>query len=340
MATKRTDEDSLLPKGRPGRKSKEQQEQFDRRRERFCRLIIDIAATLDFKMSTRGWCYILEQHGLRKGNFDKAETEISRCRKLGALPLDICCEDEARSADHLEDLDNDTPQQYAEWRVNYEREHGHERYTPISFWDDQKYYVEMAVEKIDLASLFSSICEEYRIALTNISGWADINSRVAMMRRFQEWEQKGKRCVLLYCGDHDPIGLHISENLRKQFADIKAVGWDPSNLIIDRFGLNAPFIRRHRLSWIENLETGSGKDLGDPKHPQHWHKQVQDYIKKFGVRKVEANALVVQPEAGRQLCRDAIARYVPDNAVAKYERKLRARRNQARAELARLLPSD
>ena len=44
--------------------------------------------------------------------------------------------------------------------------------------------------------------------------------------------------------------------------------------------------------WINNLETASGKRLDDPKHPDHKKPYVQDYIREFGVRKREANALV------------------------------------------------
>jgi hypothetical protein len=42
-------------------------------------------------------------------------------------------------------------------------------------------------------------------------------------------------------------------------------------------------------------------------------------LKQFGPRKVEANALVVRPQAGRDLCRRAILQYVDDYAVAEYD---------------------
>jgi hypothetical protein len=37
---------------------------------------------------------------------------------------------------------------------------------------------------------------------------------------------------------------------------------------------------------------------------------------------VEANALVMRPEVGRRLCRDAILRYVPEDAIDSYQDKL------------------
>jgi hypothetical protein len=108
-------------------------------------------------------------------------------------------------------------------------------------------------------------------------------------------------------------------------------------LTVDRFGLNADFIRRHRLTWIDNLITGSGGNLTDKKHPDHFKPYVQDYLKRFGARKVEANALVVRPEAGRKLCRDAILHYVPAVAVARYELRLSRVREKTRREFGRQL---
>jgi hypothetical protein len=196
----------------------------------------------------------------------------------------------------------------------------------------------MGVEKVDLKSLFTDTCEEFYVPITNMRGWNDINSRAEMMVRFKGWEERGKHCVLLYCGDHDPGGLQISSQIMSNLRDLqKAVGWDPSNLIIDRFGLNYEFIEANNLSWIDNLETSSGGRLDDPRHRDHLKIYVQDYIRQFGARKVEANALVVRPVEGRRLCRDAILKYVPARSLADYQSALNVDRQKLRAEIVRLL---
>ena len=159
-----------------------------------------------------------------------------------------------------------------------------------------------------------------------------------MMRRFKDHEAAGRRCILLLCGDHDPGGLHITERMRGNLEDLsKQIGWRPDNLVIVRFGLNADFIDRHGLTWIDNLETSSGGRLDDPEHPDHEKRYVQDYIAEFGVRKCEANALVVEPEIGRRLCRDAILQYVPADAVERYKRKLDSVRKRLRQTLRQRL---
>jgi hypothetical protein len=177
--------------------------------------------------------------------------------------------------------------------------------------------------------------------ITNVKGWNDINTRAATMRRFQEWEDRGNQCVLLYCGDHDPGGLAISSQIMSNLVDLsEAVGWDPTNLIIDRFGLNQDFIEANNLSWIDNLETSSGKRLDDPSHPDHGRPYVRDYLRKFGAHEVEANALVVRPDEGRRLCHAAIRKYVPDGALTDYREALAVERRKVKIEIAHLLQQE
>jgi hypothetical protein len=57
----------------------------------------------------------------------------------------------------------------------------------------------------------------------------------------------------------------------------------------------------------------------------------------LGARKVEANALVVRPEAGRKLCRQAILRYLPEDAPADYQAALERHRQRLQAEILRQL---
>jgi hypothetical protein len=317
-----------LPWRPRGRQTAESKARYQAELTAFCDRIREIVSRLDFRVSSRGWGYILENEGdITKGDLDAAERLINDRRKSGDLPLDICAVDEKRNTDGLDEyIDHTSVEEEAEdiWgRAKAVLEDGHEQYVPFSFWDDQKYYIELVVEKIDLKSLFGPVARHFHVPITNIGGWCDINGRALMMRRFAAWERTGKICVLLYCGDHDPGGLRISDFIRKNFADLtRAVGWDPADLIIDRFGLSPDFIKDNNLTWIENLETGSGGDLADPKHRDHKQYHVQEYLKKYGARKVEANALVVRPREGRMLCQQAILRYLPADAITSYRARL------------------
>jgi hypothetical protein len=325
-----------LPRGRPSGTARTA---YGAELREFCDLILEINSRLDFQVSSRGWCYILEEHGLGKGDFDSAQELIGECRRQRLLPMDIVAEDGARAFDHLEDLDDDDPKDFA-GSVVASIKYYHLNYTPLSFWNDKDVYLEMLVEKVDLKSLFSTICSDYRIPIANARGWSDMNTRWAMLKRIREHADDGKRCVILYCGDHDPAGLNISDSLRKNLSELLThAEWLDlmDRLEIDRFGLNNDFIVANNLTWIDNLETGSGRSLADPRHKDHKCAYVQNYLRQFGERKVEANALVVRPHAGRELCRQAINKYLSEDSPEQYDAQLEPYRQQARYEITRLL---
>jgi hypothetical protein len=336
--------DFILPRRGRGRPTFAANARYETGLKAFCAGIMKLRSGLDFPVGSRGWGYVCESHNLiTKDDIDLVERLINDCRKSGDLPLDICSVDEERAFDHVQDIDDTTPEEEAEWIVNWVHR-AHCNFWPESFWQEQDYYLQMVVEKSTLKGLFSEDCAKFFVPLATASGWSDINMRADMMRRFSYWEVKGKRPVLLYCGDHDPGGLNISNFLRSNMGELsRAVGWSPDSLIIDRFGLNYDFIQRHRLTWIDNLITGcksgpmKGVCLSNPDHNDHRKEYVQSYIRQFDVRKVEGEALVKAPKAARKLCRGAILKYVSEESLADYYERLRKPRNQVREEVLRLL---
>jgi hypothetical protein len=282
-----------------------------------------------FRMSSRGWAYILEGHGhCTKDQFDKVQDIINRARQRGLLPVDFVREDLERK---FLEVHNPTTRSYAEhckfWTG---AAFDCDRYYTPDWWEGEDYYIQVIVEKVDLIELFQPICQQYHIPIGNARGWSSILQRADYCRRFAEAEEKGLRCVLLYCGDHDPDGLRISDTLRSNLEDCKDVVWadgargyDPANLIIERFGLDYDFIIANNLTWIDNLITGGKIDLANPKHPNNKMPYVQDYLKKYGRRKCEANALVIAPEAGRALFEKKVIEYVGNGALRRFEERRR-----------------
>src|SRR5215813_6344204 len=95
-----------LPRGRPTLGARHQ---YDEAVRAFCAQMLEIESRLDFRVSSRGWCYILENEGVvRKGEFDAAQRLINDCRKNGLLPLEICAVDDRRTADNLDQDIDDT----------------------------------------------------------------------------------------------------------------------------------------------------------------------------------------------------------------------------------------
>lgn len=283
-----------------------------------------IGDTIGFKISARGWCYQLEGFGLiTKAEFDRVENLVNTCRKGGYLPIDFTAEEEARQFSGVEKPEQASPLDFMK-RLLKEFIHAENYYTP-DWWDGEEYYIQMIVEKIDLKTLFEPVCSEYHIPIATTKGWSSMHQRAEYAKRFNDAEQRGLQCVLLYCGDHDPDGLRISEFLRSNLEELVDLTWeggdtgyDPANLKIDRFGLDYPFIVANNLTWINNLITGSKRDLASPSHPNHYLPYVQDYLAKYGARKCEANALVVRPRDAEDLVRQAIEKYLGNDALERF----------------------
>jgi len=342
--------DICLPTIKTGRPTAESKALYQQQLDQFCEHLIKLKSTLDFIPSVRGWCYYLEGlNVITKGQFDVAQRIINDCRKSGQLPIDICSVDESRTADNVsyyssDGIDVEDWSYHRALSIKYEIENIVEDatrnpasdYYPYDWHDFQTHYVELMTEKIDLIGIFKPVCQQYNVAYSNRRGWGDIHSNAALMRRFADWERRGKQCVLLYCGDHDPAGLHISDLIQNNLSDLSpAVGWSPDNLIIDRFGLNYDFIQDNNLTWIDNLET-SGKDengnarhLDDPEHNDFGKPYVKNYIETYGVRKVEANALMSNIAAGRQLCESAILKYIDAEGIERWRSETANLRNDA-----------
>ncbi len=302
--------------------------------ESFANQLVEIGDKIGFPISARGWGYELEGtegSGISKDDIDRVEYYVNICRKENFLPIDFVAE-EGRQFSGVEIPESTSPIGYMRRFLSGALSCGN-FYTP-DWWDDEEYYIQMVVEKIDLKTMFEPICREYHIPIATASGWSSILMRGTFARRFKEAEERGLKSVLLYYGDHDPPGILISDFLRSNLKDLENTHWDDGtegydpgsgllegDLIIDRFGLKPDFIKKNKLTWIDNLITSNKKNLASPKHPHHYLPYVQDYIKKFGVRKCEANAILKEKVAGRQLCVDAIEKYLGEDALDRFQAK-------------------
>ncbi len=294
------------------------------RLEEFADKIKILQEQIGFKVSARGWCYQLESERLiNKDEFDKVESWINKCRKKGILPIDFTAEEEGRKFSGVEDPDDETP--IEDLRYWVERTlRTEENYVP-NWWDGEEYYIQMLVEKIDLKTLFEPVCKKYKIPIATSKGWSSMLQRAIYSKRFKQAEEQGLKPLLLYCGDHDPDGLRISDFIKKNLADLQDVEWEdgsegynPEDLEIVRFGLDKDFIEKHNLAWIDNLITGSGKNLGSPHHKNYNMPYVQDYIEEFGKRKCEANAIVPMPKIARKFVEDIIKEYLGKDAEKRF----------------------
>lgn len=292
----------------------------------FAKGILKVNQLATQRMTSRGWCYFLEGFNLvAKGDFDRIQKVFNECRKKGYIPIDLVAEDLKRAYIGIEIPEKETPEGcLRQWLVGAQT--AEEYYTP-DWWEGESFYIQMMVEKIDLVNMFQPVCAEYHIPIVNAGGWYDISERASAAKRFKEAEEKGLTPVILYCGDLDPYGQAISDFLLKNFWEIAGgTDWMPTDLVVDRFGLNYDFVVANNLTWIDNLESSSGRDMSLLNN-----RIVRNYIAQIGKRKCEANALMRADarEAGLRLCRDAIEKYLGKDALGRFEVK----RERIRARL-------
>lgn len=301
-----------------------------------------------FAFGARGWGYILEGHSvITKGQLDAFEKWLGDMRKAGHLDPDVVSDDDNRTADYIEVIDTTEPGAEAD-RLIDSLINWVNLYQPLSLWEGLEFYVEVAVEKVDLKVLFGPVCRRFHVALTNVKGSSDINARRRMLQRFKAHSKAGRICILLYFGDHDPMGLRIAKDLSSNLfdcKDIRDVQFDPTGKVeVVRIGLTLDHINQIQVDsgghdpWIHNLITSSGKDLigldkhGKP-HPDRNKDYVVEYLAAHGAKKVEANILAAHPDFAERIITDAITAYVPPDWPEQHEARLRPQREKVRQEL-------
>lgn len=307
-----------------------------------------MSAQTGYRFGPRGWAYYAEGLGLiTKGEFDRFEKLLTDMRKDGELDPDVIEPDASRMATDVHDFDasdisTEDHARYAVEEISDRLNSWSHSFYQRGYWDDCEYYVEMIVEKKDLVQIFKTTADRYNVRITNGKGDTDIHTRLAMLKRFRDHTMSGRRCVLLAVGDHDPKGLHIVDGLHRTISscgNLKGLDWLDPDFEVVSVGLTEAQIDDLDLMRIENLETGGGRDLSDPRHPDHFKPYVQDYLSRFGVWKCEANALVGKPRQARALLEAAINRFIPASHPADVEARNEESQEAVRTEIARLMQS-
>lgn len=279
-------------------------------------LRIDAKRTRKMKYTPRGWIYILEGEGkIHKGEMDIAGKALTNCRKIGLISMDFFSEDqdETRRFSALHDaMDPRSLLRNTQKLVNNSVQGLSSQTT--DYWDGEKYYLMMCVEKGDIRNLYEPICNEYHVPIVSSKGWSPLALLNNVVKLSMRAEARGLTPVLLLFYDLDPMGLKIAQLFRSKLGEIRrATGWDPRGLVIERVGLNKEDIDKYNLSWITNLKSASGRESKD-----------DEYIAIYGRRKCESNTFFKNDEtleAAEDICRNAIERYYGGDALARFRDK-------------------
>ena len=147
--------DGLLPRRSRGRPSETATLIYQEQVAAFCALILGIRSEWILTLGRAAGATSSSVTGCARATSMPAEADYY-LPQVRRPPLDICAEDDS-SGRRLPELDAPDIDYEAESWIDYLRDHAHENYTPIGFWDDLDVYVEVGVEKLDLRNLFDHV---------------------------------------------------------------------------------------------------------------------------------------------------------------------------------------
>lgn len=213
--------------------------------------------------SIRAVCYRLFVAGnirsMSKNNTNAVSRALVAAREQGLIPWEWIV-DETRDAERIRTWDN--PDQIINAAVRtYRRD----------YWNDQPEWIEVWSEKGTIRGTLAPVLDEYGVTFRVMHGYT---SATAINNIAQETVASPKKLTVLYLGDWDPSGLHMSEidlpERLKRYggkATIKRLALDLGDV-----GVNSP------------LPSFDAEDkVNDPRH--------QWFVKSFGRRCWELDAL-------------------------------------------------
>lgn len=149
--------------------------------------------------TVRATCYKLFVRGLipnmSKGSTDKVSKVLVHMRENGTLPWDWVV-DETRKPERIAQWSS--PTEIIASAVNQYRK---------DYWADQPERVEVWTEKGTLRGTLAPVLDEYGITLRVMGGYG---SATTVYNAAQDSVASDKPLVVLYAGDWDPSGLHMS----------------------------------------------------------------------------------------------------------------------------------
>ena len=206
---------------------------------------------------------------------------VSTARKAGLIDWDMI-EDRNREAKALSHWDDPTDMlrtAAASYRLDK--------------WAEQPFYVEVMVEKDALSGVLWPVCARLDVPFTANKGYSSSSTMYEAGKRVEEAYARGQDVVVFYLGDHDPSGLHMTEDIRDRL-ELYSNG---AIVEVARLALNIDQIREWNL--VENY--AKQKDS-----------RYADYRAKFGPYSWELDA--VEPNELVRMVSEAVLARRDDEA--------------------------
>jgi hypothetical protein len=91
-------------------------------------------------------------------------------------------------------------------------------------WQDQKFHVELYVEKEAMESVLQPLASKYHIRFGANKGYSSASMMYELAGRLKEKIKAGKECVVLYLGDHDSSGKDMVRDIKDRITEFLKYG--------------------------------------------------------------------------------------------------------------------
>lgn len=162
--------------------------------------------------------------------------------------------------------------------------------------ENQPFHIEVMVEKQALEGVLEPVCRELDVAFTANKGYSSLSHLYEVGKRLARHLAAGKRCVIVYLGDHDPSGIDMSRDVGERLRLFAGCEGDEDSVLVERVALNMDQVRRYRPPENPTKLTDS---------------RAGGYISRFGHSSWELDAL--EPTVLAELVRAKVGDFTDDD---------------------------
>lgn len=108
-------------------------------------------------------------------------------------------------------------------------------------WATQPRYVVVLVEKDALLGVIEPVCSELRVPYMSCRGHISQSEMYSLGKRLAQAVRAGQEPLILHLGDHDPSGVHMTDDIRRRLSMFAG-----TEIEVDRLALNMDQIRTFR----------------------------------------------------------------------------------------------
>jgi hypothetical protein len=157
----------------------------------------------------------------------------------------------------------------------------------LDHWENQEVYVQVWVEKDALSGVVAHACNPFYVPYFSCRGYTSQSEMWVNAMRLIEQNKKGKPCVVLHLGDHDPSGIDMTRDITER---LKLFG---ASVMVFRLALNMNQIKAYNPPPNPAKETDA---------------RFLKYYKEFGESCWELDAL--EPNVIQEMITAAIERII------------------------------